>query len=67
MLTSSMTTSAPFADGGIGTDIRAGVPAVDFGPRGHGAHEAVEWVSLDSVVECAHVLVETAKAFFEKE
>jgi acetylornithine deacetylase len=45
----------------------AGIPAVDFGPRGHGAHEAVEWVSLDSVVECAHVLVETAKAFFEKE
>lgn len=43
----------------------AGIPAVDFGPRGEGAHEAVEWVSLDSVVECAHVLVETARSFFE--
>jgi acetylornithine deacetylase len=43
----------------------AGIPAVDFGPTGLGAHEAVEWVSLDSVVECAHVLVETAKAFFD--
>jgi acetylornithine deacetylase len=45
----------------------AGIPAADFGPRGEGAHEAVEWVSLDSVVECAHVLVETAKSFFEEE
>lgn len=44
----------------------AGIPAVDFGPRGEGAHEAVEWVSLDSVVECAHVLVEAARAFFEE-
>ena len=45
----------------------AGIPAVDFGPRGEGAHEAVEWVSLESVVECAHVLVETARSFFEDE
>lgn len=44
----------------------AGIPAVDFGPRGEGAHEAVEWVSLDSVLETARVLVETAKAFFEE-
>jgi acetylornithine deacetylase len=44
---------------------QAGIPAVDFGPRGEGAHEAVEWVALGSVVECAHVLVETARAFFE--
>ncbi|HET9251221.1 MAG TPA: M20/M25/M40 family metallo-hydrolase [Candidatus Eisenbacteria bacterium] len=43
----------------------AGIPAVDFGPRGVGAHEAVEWVSLDSVVECAQVLVETARSFLE--
>jgi acetylornithine deacetylase len=45
---------------------QAGIPAVDYGPRGEGAHEAVEWVDLGSVVECAHVLVETARAFFER-
>jgi acetylornithine deacetylase len=45
---------------------QAGIPAVDFGPRGQGAHEAVEWVDLASVVECANVLVETAKSFFEE-
>lgn len=45
---------------------QAGIPAVDFGPRGEGAHEEVEWVDLGSVVECAHVLVETARAFFER-
>jgi acetylornithine deacetylase len=45
----------------------AGIPAVDYGPCGEGAHEAVEWVSLESVVNCAHVLVETARAFFEEE
>jgi len=41
----------------------AGIPAVNFGPAGAGAHEAVEWVDLDSVEECARVLVATAKAF----
>ena len=38
----------------------AGFPVVDFGPAGAGAHETVEWVSLESVVTtargCAPVL-----------
>jgi len=41
----------------------AGIPTVDFGPAGAGAHESVEWVELDSVVDCARVLVETARTF----
>ena len=39
----------------------AGIPAVDYGPSGAGAHEAVEWVDLDSVVTCARVLFEAAR------
>ena len=66
-------TGSPAVDGGVwywmdaAVFAGAGIPAVDFGPRGEGAHEPVEWVSLDSVVECAHVLVETAKSFFEED
>ena len=41
----------------------AGIPTVNYGPSGAGAHEAVEWVDLDSVVSCAQVLVETARRF----
>lgn len=41
----------------------AGIPTVDYGPTGAGAHEAVEWVELDSVVRCARVLTEAAIAF----
>ena len=41
----------------------AGIPTVNYGPSGAGAHEAVEWVDLDSVVTCAKVLVETARGF----
>ena len=41
----------------------AGIPTVNFGPGGAGAHEAVEWVDLDSVVSCAHVLAEAARRF----
>lgn len=41
----------------------AGIPAVNYGPGGAGAYEAVEWVDLDSVVKCASVLVETARQF----
>jgi acetylornithine deacetylase len=41
----------------------AGIPTVNYGPGGAGAHEAVEWVDLDSVVNCAHVLAETARRF----
>jgi acetylornithine deacetylase len=45
----------------------AGVPTVNYGPAGAGAHEAVEWVDLDSVVTCARVLVEVARRFGENE
>jgi acetylornithine deacetylase len=41
----------------------AGIPTVNYGPGGAGAHEAVEWVDLDSVVNCAHVLAEAARRF----
>jgi acetylornithine deacetylase len=41
----------------------AGIPTVNYGPGGAGAHEAVEWVDLDSVVSCARVLAETARRF----
>jgi len=41
----------------------AGIPTVNFGPGGAGAHEAVEWVDLDSVVSCAQVLAEAARRF----
>ena len=41
----------------------AGIPTVNYGPGGAGAHEAVEWVNLDSVVTCARVLVKTAWNF----
>jgi acetylornithine deacetylase len=38
----------------------AGVDTVVFGPHGHGAHAAEEWVDLDSVHNTAEVLAETA-------
>ncbi len=41
----------------------AGVPTVNYGPSGAGAHEAVEWVDLDSVVICAQILAEAARRF----
>jgi len=41
----------------------AGIPTVNYGPSGAGAHEAVEWVELASVVECAQVLIEAARRF----
>lgn len=49
------TDAALFAD--------AGIPAINYGPSGTGAHAAVEWVDIDSVVECASVLAETARRF----
>jgi acetylornithine deacetylase len=41
----------------------AGIPTVNYGPSGAGAHEAVEWVDLESVVSCARVLAKTAWDF----
>jgi len=42
----------------------AGIPVVDFGPTGAGAHETVEWVSLESVVTTARVLEKSARRFW---
>jgi len=41
----------------------AGIPTVDYGPDGAGAHEAVEWVDIASLVTCARVLAECARSF----
>jgi acetylornithine deacetylase len=41
----------------------AGIPTVDLGPDGAGAHEDVEWVDIDSLVTCARVLAEAGRAF----
>src|SRR5262249_20842399 len=45
----------------------ANVPTVNYGPAGAGAHEAVEWVDLGSLVDCSRVLIETARRFCDKE
>ena len=42
----------------------AGIPTVNIGPSGEGAHAAEEWVDTDSVVACARVLSEAARQFF---
>jgi len=41
----------------------AGVPTVLLGPVGAGAHEAVEWIDLDSVHQCADVYTAVAQDF----
>jgi acetylornithine deacetylase len=41
----------------------AGIPTLNYGPAGEGAHAAVEWVDLGSVVSCARVLSEAAIRF----
>jgi acetylornithine deacetylase len=41
----------------------AGIPTVNYGPSGAGAHEATEWVELDSVITCSEVLIEVARRF----
>lgn len=40
-----------------------GVETVVFGPRGAGAHAAVEWVDVESVYQCAEILEETARGY----
>lgn len=39
----------------------AGIPTVDYGPCGAGAHEPVEWVDVDSLQTCAQVLAECGR------
>ena len=41
----------------------AGIPTVNYGPAGEGAHAAVEWVDVQSLVTTARVLVESARGF----
>ncbi len=41
----------------------AGIPAVNYGGGGGGAHAAIEWADLDSCVATARVLVEAARGF----
>ena len=41
----------------------ARIPTVNYGTSGAGAHEAVEWVDLDSAVTCARVLAGAARRF----
>ncbi|MGE5814246.1 MAG: M20/M25/M40 family metallo-hydrolase [Acidobacteriota bacterium] len=43
----------------------AGMPPVNYGPTGEGAHAAVEWVDIDSVELTARVLLESARRFLE--
>lgn len=42
---------------------QAGMDTVNFGSRGEGAHAAVEWVDLDTVVQCSSALYETGVLF----
>lgn len=41
----------------------AGIDAIVIGPAGEGAHAAVEWVDLESVLQTAQILVRTAVDF----
>ncbi len=41
----------------------AGIPTVNYGPAGEGAHAAVEWVDVESVITTARVLLESARRF----
>lgn len=41
----------------------AGIPTVDLGPDGAGAHEDVEWVDIASLVTCARILAECGRSF----
>jgi acetylornithine deacetylase len=53
---------APFwTDAALFAD--AGIPAILFGPRGDGAHAAVEWVELASVERCRDLYVAVAAEF----
>lgn len=53
---------APFwTDAALFAD--AGIPAVLYGPRGEGAHAAVEWVELASLERCRDLYVAVAAEF----
>ena len=42
---------------------QAGIPTVNYGHDGAGAHEAIEWADVESTVRCARVLADAARAF----
>jgi acetylornithine deacetylase len=44
---------------------RAGIPTAIYGPRGEGAHAAVEYVELDSVYRCAAVLADAVTRWMQ--
>ena len=46
---------------------QAGIPSVLIGPTGQGLHSAEEWVDLQSCVELAEILAQTAIRFCSKE
>jgi acetylornithine deacetylase len=41
----------------------AGIPTVVFGPKGEGAHAAVEWVDVASAERCAGIYTAVAAEF----
>jgi acetylornithine deacetylase len=41
----------------------AGIPTVNIGPDGAGAHSTEEWVDLGSVEKCREILALTAREF----
>lgn len=45
----------------------AGIPTVNFGGDGAGAHEAVEWTSLSATVQCAKVLEQAVRNFVKRD
>jgi acetylornithine deacetylase len=55
----SLVGASYWADSGL--IAAAGIPTVLFGPGGEGAHEVVEWVSIDQTETLTKALVETAK------
>ena len=44
----------------------AGIPTIDFGGDGAGAHEAVEWVSRSSLLTCARILEQAVRNFMRE-
>ena len=53
--------AAYWADSALLAD--AGIPTVLYGPRGEGAHAAVEWVELESLERCADLYTAVAADF----
>jgi acetylornithine deacetylase len=37
-----------------------GIDTILYGPRGHGLHSEEEWVDIDSVLDLAYILADTA-------